>query len=158
MYTQVAREQSCANHMQHIERLSCATHLVPLGTKGQFSCYAWQNLYRIYFCFVLLAEPLTDEGFIKSFCIRYNWSYGKTHACPSTWPSGQPVNCPCMAKASRYVFGIMQNFVTRLSCFLWLLWLQFDYSVTCQHNYYLILQCRSKLLPWRNRSEKDRKR
>ena len=37
MYTQVARTQSCANHMQHIERLSRATCSVPLGTKGQLS-------------------------------------------------------------------------------------------------------------------------
>ena len=33
--TEVARTQSCANHMQHIECLSLATYLVPHGTKGQ---------------------------------------------------------------------------------------------------------------------------
>ena len=36
-YAQLAREQSCANHVQHIERLSRATCSVPLGTKGQLS-------------------------------------------------------------------------------------------------------------------------
>ena len=33
--TLVIRDQSSANHVQHIERLSRATCLVPLGTKGQ---------------------------------------------------------------------------------------------------------------------------
>ena len=37
MYAQVARELLCANHMQHIERLSRETCHVPLGTKGQLS-------------------------------------------------------------------------------------------------------------------------
>ena len=37
MYAQVARAQSCANQVQHIERLSCATCRVALGTKGQLS-------------------------------------------------------------------------------------------------------------------------
>ena len=37
-YAQVARAQSCANHVQHIEHLSRATCSVPLGTKGQL-CY-----------------------------------------------------------------------------------------------------------------------
>ena len=36
-YTEVARAQSCANHMQHIERLSHATSNVPLGMKEQLS-------------------------------------------------------------------------------------------------------------------------
>ena len=36
-YVQVARAQSSANHVQHIERLSRATCRVPLGTKGQLS-------------------------------------------------------------------------------------------------------------------------
>ena len=36
-YSQVAREQSCACHVQHIERLSRATYRVPRGTKGQLS-------------------------------------------------------------------------------------------------------------------------
>ena len=33
----VARAQSCANHVQHIERLSRVTCRVPRGTKGQLS-------------------------------------------------------------------------------------------------------------------------
>ena len=37
MNAQVARAQSCANHVQHLERLSRATCSVPLGTKGQLS-------------------------------------------------------------------------------------------------------------------------
>ena len=37
-YVQVARAQSCTNHVQHIERLSRATCRVPRGTKGQLSC------------------------------------------------------------------------------------------------------------------------
>ena len=36
-YAQEAREESCENHVQHIERLSRATCSVPLGTKGQLS-------------------------------------------------------------------------------------------------------------------------
>ena len=36
-YTQVAWVQSCAVDMQHTERLSGATCLVPLGMKGQLS-------------------------------------------------------------------------------------------------------------------------
>ena len=36
-YAQVARAQLCANHAQHIERLSRATCSVPLHTKGQLS-------------------------------------------------------------------------------------------------------------------------
>ena len=36
MQAQVARMQSCANHMQHIVHSSRAT-CVPLGTKGQLS-------------------------------------------------------------------------------------------------------------------------
>ena len=34
-YAQVARVESCANHLQDIERLSRATFSMPLGTKGQ---------------------------------------------------------------------------------------------------------------------------
>ena len=37
MYAQVARVQSCANHVQHIERLSRATCRAPRGTNGQLS-------------------------------------------------------------------------------------------------------------------------
>ena len=36
-FAQVARVQLCANHVQHIKRLSHATGSVPLGTKGQLS-------------------------------------------------------------------------------------------------------------------------
>ena len=35
MYAQVARAQPCANHVQHVERLSRVTCSVPLGTKKQ---------------------------------------------------------------------------------------------------------------------------
>ena len=38
MYAQVARAQSCANHVQHIERLSCAACRVSCSAKGQLSC------------------------------------------------------------------------------------------------------------------------
>ena len=34
-YAQVAWEQLSANHVQHIDSLSCASCSVPLGTKGQ---------------------------------------------------------------------------------------------------------------------------
>ena len=34
---QVAWAQLCANHVQHIKLLSCATCSVPLGMKGQLS-------------------------------------------------------------------------------------------------------------------------
>ena len=36
-HAQVVLAQSCANHVQHIQHLSCATYRVPLGTKGQLS-------------------------------------------------------------------------------------------------------------------------
>ena len=36
-YGQVARAQSCASHVQHIERLSDAACCVPRGTEGQLS-------------------------------------------------------------------------------------------------------------------------
>ena len=36
-YAQVARAQSCANHVQDIERFSRATCSEPLGTAGQLS-------------------------------------------------------------------------------------------------------------------------
>ena len=58
MHAQEARVQSCANLMQHIEHLSCATCLVPHGREGQLSYYVWQSLNRIYFSFVLLAETI----------------------------------------------------------------------------------------------------
>ena len=37
-YPQVAKAQSCANHVEHIKRLSRATCRVPRGKKGQLSC------------------------------------------------------------------------------------------------------------------------
>ena len=36
-FPQMAKAQSCDNHVQYIERLSRATCYVPLGTKGQLS-------------------------------------------------------------------------------------------------------------------------
>ena len=57
-YTQVARAQSCANHMQHIRRSSLATCHVPHGRKGQLSYYLWQSLDCTYFSFILLAETI----------------------------------------------------------------------------------------------------
>ena len=42
-HAQVARAQSCANHVQHIELLSRATCRVPRGTMGQLSCQDWQS-------------------------------------------------------------------------------------------------------------------
>ena len=62
-YAQVARAQSCENHVQHIKRLSHAMSWhVPLGGKGQLSYWVWQSLNRIYCSFILLTEPLTSEG------------------------------------------------------------------------------------------------
>ena len=37
-------------------------YYVPRGIKGQLSYSVWQCLNRIYLSFILLAEPLTDEG------------------------------------------------------------------------------------------------
>ena len=37
-HAQVVMAKSCANHVQHIERLSRATCRVPRGVKGQLSC------------------------------------------------------------------------------------------------------------------------
>ena len=55
MYTQVARAQSRANHVQRI-CLSHATCHVPHGTKGQLSCQVWQIWNCIYSSFILLTE------------------------------------------------------------------------------------------------------
>ena len=57
----VARAQSCANHVQHIERLSRATCRVPRGTKGQLRLFVLQILNRIYFRLIIMTEPLTDR-------------------------------------------------------------------------------------------------
>ena len=35
---------------------------VPRGTQRQLSYYVWQSLNRVYLSFILLAEPLPDEG------------------------------------------------------------------------------------------------
>ena len=49
----------CISHAAHRALIKCNTHTcVPCGTKGQLS----YSLNHIYFSFVLLAEPLTDEG------------------------------------------------------------------------------------------------
>ena len=50
-YGQVARAQSCANHVQHIERLSRATCSVPLGTKRQLLNLTElkSHLFKLYF-------------------------------------------------------------------------------------------------------------
>ena len=58
MHTQVARAKSCANHMQHIKRFSCATCPVPRGAKGQLSYQFGQSWNRIYFSCILLAETI----------------------------------------------------------------------------------------------------
>ena len=63
MHAQVARAQSCANHMQHIEGLSCSTCHVTLhmeeGTAQLLSLTEFKlHLFELF----LLAEPLTDEG------------------------------------------------------------------------------------------------
>ena len=60
-YAQVVQAQSCANHAQHIERLSRAACSVPLGTKGVqgtaqlLSITEWKSHL---FSFILLAETI----------------------------------------------------------------------------------------------------
>ena len=53
-HAQVARAQSCANHVQHIERLSRATCRVPLGKKGLLSYQVWQTyialIWALFYC------------------------------------------------------------------------------------------------------------
>ena len=39
---------------------------VPRGTKGQLSYQISQSWNRIYFSFILLAEPLTDDGGVET--------------------------------------------------------------------------------------------
>ena len=53
--------QSCANHVQHIKCLSCATCRVPCGTKGQLSYQVWQSWNHIYLIFILLAESIENR-------------------------------------------------------------------------------------------------
>ena len=64
-YAHVVRGQSCAYHMQHIERLSRAA-CVRCATKGQLSHYVWQSFNRI--CFSTWLKPLTDEGL--TICLK----------------------------------------------------------------------------------------
>ena len=65
-YAEVAWAQSCANHVQHIERLSRATCSVPRGTKGQLSYWVSQGWNGIYFSFLFYwLKPWTDEGWSK---------------------------------------------------------------------------------------------
>ena len=59
-YAQVTRAQSCANHVQHIERLWRATCRVPRGTKGQLNYCVWQCWNRNYFSFISLAETINQ--------------------------------------------------------------------------------------------------
>ena len=61
-YAQVARAQSCADHVQHIERLSratCSVHLVQRDSSAS-------KFDRIGIAFILALsywlKPLTDEG------------------------------------------------------------------------------------------------
>ena len=61
MYTLVAQAPLYANHVQNIQRISHGTCHVPCGTKGQLSYIVWQSLNCIYFSFILLAEPLTND-------------------------------------------------------------------------------------------------
>ena len=42
-FAQVAKVQSCENHVQDIQRLSRAACCVPLGTKGELSFLVWQS-------------------------------------------------------------------------------------------------------------------
>ena len=52
----------CANHLQHIQRLSCATCRVPNGTKGQLNSSVWHSLYHVYFSFIWLLYLLSVNG------------------------------------------------------------------------------------------------
>ena len=64
MYAQVARAQSCANHVQHIERLSRASVMLRAtwyeGTAQLLSLTELKShLFELYFIgFILLAESL----------------------------------------------------------------------------------------------------
>ena len=62
-YAQVARAQSCANHVQRIQRLSRAACRVTCHVvRKDSSAIQYDSVNRIYFCYILLAESLTDEG------------------------------------------------------------------------------------------------
>ena len=80
MQAQVARAQSCANHNQHIKRLSCATCVLH-DTTGQLSYEAWQSWNRIYISFILLAEQLSNEGGEETVVPRENpWQQASENA------------------------------------------------------------------------------
>ena len=63
-YAQAARAPSCANHVQHIERLSHATCRVTCHLVLRDSSAIKFDRVEIafYLSFILLAELLTDEG------------------------------------------------------------------------------------------------
>ena len=46
---------------------------MPRGTKGQLSYEVWQSLNHMYLSFILLAEPLTDDGGEKKICFDTFW-------------------------------------------------------------------------------------
>ena len=61
-HTQVARAQSCANHVPHIERFSSVQHAVYLLVRRDCSAVNFDRAEIAFtFSFILLAEPLTDE-------------------------------------------------------------------------------------------------
>ena len=84
----VARAQSCANHVQHIERSSRATCRVTCHVvrRDSSAIKFWQSFNRIYFSFIILAAPLTDEGYegMAASCLRSPYSL------PSTAGKGWP--------------------------------------------------------------------
>ena len=89
-YAQVARAQSFANRVQHIERLSRATCSVPLGTKGQLSDEVWQSRNRIYFSFVLLSETInrwTRKGNRSTLRKPLTTNFSKYHILKTDNPS-----------------------------------------------------------------------
>ena len=57
-YAQVARLRACANHVQHIGRLSLVTWCVPLGTKGQLKLLSLAEMKSHVFQPYLLAETI----------------------------------------------------------------------------------------------------
>ena len=77
----MTRAQSCANHVQHIERLPRATYRVPRGTEGSPA----MKFDRFEISFIL-AEPLTDEGGKKTGLAGKNTlrraSENATYYCP----------------------------------------------------------------------------
>ena len=85
-YTQMARVQSCANHVQHIKRLSRATCSAPLGTKGQLSCYAWQSWYQWrFFIFPCLVEINESIRTLSELVLQYPLSWTSTQYSFQIW-------------------------------------------------------------------------